>query len=100
MPLTEHETTGMFREWQQLGYDTRGFDLEVPAEYLALPSDQHSMTREEWPNFEEMRNEGAQRSYQVKLPNLQGMMNMLFRDRNHTYIHFSMERLCQRTERG
>ncbi|KAG8168152.1 hypothetical protein KVR01_003841 [Diaporthe batatas] len=71
IPLKPHEVTNMFREWEELGYDIRGFDLNVPQGYSALPVEHHSRSRDEWPDVVEIKRELANRRFKVTLPDLE-----------------------------
>ncbi|KAI3397812.1 hypothetical protein diail_10345 [Diaporthe ilicicola] len=71
IPLKQHEAANMFREWEELGYDIRGFDLNVPTEYSALPVEHHSRSRDEWPDVEDIRRERIDRNFKVTLPDLE-----------------------------
>ncbi|TPX14508.1 uncharacterized protein E0L32_005472 [Thyridium curvatum] len=67
-PLTQDDVQGMFRSWEELGYDTRGFDL---GEYdIQTESSGPSQSRGPFPSFEDMDRERARRKYQVTLPDL------------------------------
>lgn len=72
IPLKEHEVRNMFREWEQLGYDIRGFDLNEPTAYSALPIEHYSRSRDEWPDVEETKQEWTERKFPVALPDIQG----------------------------
>lgn len=72
IPLKEHEVANMFREWDELGYDIRGFDLNEPMAYSALPSEHYSKSRDEWPDAEDLRKEWSERRFNVVLPDIQG----------------------------
>lgn len=71
-PLKEHEVVNMFREWEELGYDIRGFDLNEPTAYSALPTDHYSKSRDEWPDAEDLRRERLERGFKVVLPDILG----------------------------
>lgn len=75
IPLKQHEVANMFREWEELGYDIRGFDLNVPAEYTALTVEHHSRSRDEWPDVEDVRAERAEHKFKVTLPDLDGRLS-------------------------
>lgn len=73
MPLSAHEITEMYREWDELGYDTRGFDLDGSVGYSSAsldPLESYCQSRNLWPNLEDIANDRAQRHYQVTLPDL------------------------------
>lgn len=73
--LREHQVANMFREWEELGYDTRGFDLNEPSgpdEHSALPVEHYSRSRDEWPDVEEIKKEWAERKLKVTLPDIDG----------------------------
>lgn len=73
--MREHQVANMFREWEELGYNTRGFDLNEPSgpdEHSALPVEHYSRTRDEWPDVEETKREAAERKFKVALPDIDG----------------------------
>lgn len=72
VPLKEYEVANMFREWEELGYDIRGFDLHEPPEYSALPIEHYSRSRDEWPAVEDLRKEWNDRKFKVTLPDIDG----------------------------
>lgn len=72
IPLKAHEVSNMFREWEELGYDIRGFDLNEPTAYSALPSDHYSKSRDEWPDAEDLSKERLERRFNVVLPDIMG----------------------------
>ncbi|KAF9871545.1 myosin class ii heavy chain [Colletotrichum karsti] len=73
-PLNQTEVEGMFREWQDLGYDISGFDLDAAAGTYQEPSG-YSQSRDGWPSFEDMIRERAERAYKVTLPDLNAWKN-------------------------
>ncbi|KAH0427872.1 myosin class ii heavy chain [Colletotrichum camelliae] len=68
-PLNQTEVEGMFREWQELGYDISGFDLDAAEGTYQEPTG-YSQSRDGWPSFEDMARERAERVYKVTLPDL------------------------------
>lgn len=70
MPLNETEVSRMVRSWEELGYDTKGFDLNWMDTISA--DDDHSKSRDAWPSAEELNDEKAARNYRVVLPDLNG----------------------------
>lgn len=66
----------MFREWEELGYDIRGFDLNVPSGYTALPVEHHSRSRDEWPDVEDVVRERKEHKFKVTLPDLDGKLEL------------------------
>lgn len=75
IPLGASDTAAMLRSWEQLGYNTQGFDLDdsVAASKSALdPLENYSQSRNLWPNLDEIARERSQRKYQVTLPDLNG----------------------------
>ncbi|RDW62012.1 hypothetical protein BP6252_11445 [Coleophoma cylindrospora] len=65
-PMREKDVVAMLKDWEQLGYDTTGFnishdhDTEVGYE---------GQSRSVWPNAEDVLQERAQRSFRVSIPN-------------------------------
>lgn len=76
MPLTETETKNMMRSWDELGYDTEGFDLDPMIQYLDQSN--YSRSRSSWPSTEDTIWERAQRKYTVNLPDLNGTYHLMF----------------------
>lgn len=72
VPLKEYEVSNMFRDWEQLGYDIRGFDLNEPTAYSALPTEHYSKSRDEWPDAEDVNKERAEHKFTVVLPDIDG----------------------------
>ncbi|KAK0717090.1 hypothetical protein B0T26DRAFT_675454 [Lasiosphaeria miniovina] len=68
MPLKQSDVDGMLRDWEQLGYSIRGFDLDKPAGPFA-PGEQ-SQSRGAWPDFDEVVRERKEGSWKVLLPDL------------------------------
>ncbi|KAK2014100.1 myosin class II heavy chain [Colletotrichum eremochloae] len=73
-PLNQAEIEGMFRSWQELGYDISGFDLDV-AEGTYQARTGYSQSRDAWPDFDEVARERAEHSYKVILPDLNAWKN-------------------------
>jgi hypothetical protein len=75
IPLNASDTAAMLRSWDQLGYNTQGFDLDdsVAVSKSGLdPLENYSQSRNLWPNLDEIARERSQRKYQVTLPDLNG----------------------------
>lgn len=77
IPLKEAAVNGMLRSWQQLGYDTEGFDLYPQTENLS-PRGQ-SQSRGAWPDFGDLARERKQGGWKVLLPDLNGRSSALER---------------------
>lgn len=87
--MKEHQVANMFRDWEELGYDTRGFDLNEPSgpdEHSALPIEHYSRSRDEWPDVEETIRERADRKFKVALPDIDGRFLMFFQSRSSPLI--------------
>ncbi|CAJ2504292.1 Uu.00g116860.m01.CDS01 [Anthostomella pinea] len=69
MPLDASQVETMLNSWEELGYNTRGFDLEGGRSLLD-PDETNSQSRNEWPNQEDLTRERSQQPYQVTLPDL------------------------------
>jgi hypothetical protein len=72
-PLTAYETAEMYRSWDELGYDTRGFDLDGSVGYSTAgldPLESYCQSRNLWPNLDDIAKDRAQHTYQVQLPDL------------------------------
>ncbi|KAI1761122.1 hypothetical protein GGR53DRAFT_469626 [Hypoxylon sp. FL1150] len=72
IPLNAADVSAMFRSWEELGYNVRGFDLE--GHFLDL-LENYSQSRGEWPHPEDITNERSQHRYQVTLPDLNAWKN-------------------------
>ncbi|KAK1477943.1 myosin class II heavy chain, partial [Colletotrichum abscissum] len=68
-PLNQNEIEGMFRSWEELGYDISGFDLDLAEGTYQVPTG-YSQSRDAWPNPEDLVRERAQHTYKVTLPDL------------------------------
>ncbi|KAI0143834.1 hypothetical protein GGR57DRAFT_341442 [Xylariaceae sp. FL1272] len=68
IPLDAARTEDMFRAWEELGYNIRGFDLEGFTGSHIVES--NSRSRDEWPIAEDIAKERSQRPYHVSLPDL------------------------------
>lgn len=69
-PMTQKDVDAMVREWEQLGYDTTGFNLG-PNSPDAEEGVQ-GQSRGIWPYDQDMLNERAQRSFRVSIPDRRG----------------------------
>ncbi|KAM7187934.1 hypothetical protein V8F33_010966 [Rhypophila sp. PSN 637] len=67
-PLTEAEVTGMLRSWEELGYNTKGFELDSPSQFAA--PGENSQSRGAWPDFDELVSERKAGDWKVQLPDL------------------------------
>ncbi|KAH7037572.1 uncharacterized protein B0I36DRAFT_345666 [Microdochium trichocladiopsis] len=68
-PLSAENVRTMLRDWEELGYNVRGFDLDMAQPNLD-PSEETSQSRGQWPAHVDMAEERAKQSYQVTLPDL------------------------------
>lgn len=73
MPLTETQVKGMLRSWEELGYNTEGFDLASDAQELGTA--EHSHSRGSWPDFDDVARERQSGKYPIVLPDLNGMFS-------------------------
>lgn len=73
-PLDEATVSGMLRSWDELGYSTRGFDLDGH-DGVSSSSPEHSQTKGVWPDSDEVARERSERNYKVVLPDLNGESN-------------------------
>ncbi|PBP17075.1 myosin class II heavy chain [Diplocarpon rosae] len=65
-PLSEKDMAAMLKDWEQLGYDTTGFNLGPEPEDRGEGS--RGQSRSPWPLGQDMANERAQRSFRVSIP--------------------------------
>lgn len=85
-PLKQYEVANMFREWEELGYNIRGFDLDEPTAYSALPVEHYSKSRDEWPDAEDINREWAERKFKVTLPDIDGTSPQVLFQHNLTMV--------------
>ncbi|KAK8073742.1 hypothetical protein PG994_004641 [Apiospora phragmitis] len=72
--LSSSDIEAMYKSWEELGYNTQGFDLDAPRGNLD-PLETSSRSRNEWPNLGDIARERSQRKYQVTLPDLNAWKN-------------------------
>ncbi|KAK7917151.1 hypothetical protein PG985_010759 [Apiospora marii] len=72
--LSSSDIEAMYKSWEELGYNTQGFDLDAPRGNLD-PLETSSQSRNEWPNLGDIARERSQRKYQVTLPDLNAWKN-------------------------
>ncbi|KAK8102752.1 myosin class ii heavy chain [Apiospora sp. TS-2023a] len=72
--LSSSDIEAMYKSWEELGYNTEGFDLDAPRGNLD-PLETSSQSRNEWPNLGDISRERSQRKYQVTLPDLNAWKN-------------------------
>lgn len=70
-PLTQTQTAQVFREWEQLGYDVRGFDLFARSNTPEAASG-YAQSRDMWPSTTDVDTERSARFFKVTLPDLNG----------------------------
>lgn len=71
MPLSQAESQKMWESWDELGYNTRGFDLNHDNSQEECES---SQSKAFWPNHGEMAREHRDRKFTVTLPDLNGKL--------------------------
>lgn len=70
VPLGQATVDRMYRSWGQLGYDPRGFDLDISSSY-SMPGE-YSQSRSQWPDPDHLARDRSQHRYKVLLPDLNG----------------------------
>jgi hypothetical protein len=75
-PMSEKDVMNMMKEWEQLGYDTSGFNLG-PADPDSQEGGQ-CQSRSPWPLIRDMISERQQKSYRVSIPDRRGKCFILF----------------------
>jgi hypothetical protein len=77
-PMNQKDVDAMVKEWEQLGYDTTGFNLGPTAPDAEEGS--QGQSRGIWPYDQDMWNERTQRSFRVSIPDRRGEFScFLFR---------------------
>ena len=83
-PLSENDVHAMLREWDQLGYDTSGFNLG-PTEVHHEEGGQ-GQSRGIWPVSQDMVQERQQRDFRVSIPDRRGKPGDFLGVRHISYI--------------
>lgn len=73
MPLNAEEAEKMWRSWDELGYNTRGFDLNHDG---SRDECETSQSRAFWPSHAQMAREHHDRKITVTLPDLNGKLKL------------------------
>lgn len=68
-PLKPEEVERMFRDWEELGYDVHGFDLNQDAPINPCET---SQSRAFWPDHQDIERAHRNREFTVTLPDLNG----------------------------
>jgi hypothetical protein len=71
-PMTEKDVEAMLKEWEQLGYDTTGFNLGHSHNIDDEGGDGQS--RSPWPQTGDLNEERTQQSFKVSIPDRRGML--------------------------
>lgn len=69
-PMTERDVNAMIKEWEQLGYDTTGFNLGP--EFSDSQEGSQGQSRSPWPLAQDMHVERQKQTYNVNIPNRKG----------------------------
>jgi hypothetical protein len=69
-PMSEKEVATMLREWEQLGYDTTGFNLG--RSYTQDDEGSEGQSRSPWPYSIDTSQERQQRAFKVSIPDRRG----------------------------
>lgn len=75
-PMSEKDVEAMLREWEQLGYDTTGFNLGQSS--LDDREGGEGQSRSPWPQTQDMVVERQEKAYNVSIPDKRGMFEHLF----------------------
>lgn len=71
-PMSEKDVMAMMKEWEQLGYDTTGFNLGSDA--VDSQEGGQGQSRSPWPLVQDVISERQQSSYRVSIPNRKGKL--------------------------
>lgn len=66
-PMTKVGVANMNRDWQQLGYDTKGFNLGYASGFT--DGSANCRSRDIWPDPEDVKEDRFSRQYRVNIPN-------------------------------
>jgi hypothetical protein len=83
-PMSESEVDAMLKEWEQLGYDTTGFNLG-PSETFAEEGAQ-GQSRGVWPTTQDMLHERGEKTFRVSIPDRSGKFKFNFVV--HSFVKF------------
>lgn len=73
-PMTQKDVVGMLRDWEELGYDTSGFNLGYDEGGEGGPG----QSRNGWPLMTDVEAERDQRTFKVSIPDRRGKIEVLF----------------------
>lgn len=73
-PMSEKDVNAMLKEWEQLGYDTTGFNLGPGSDDEGNGA--KGQSRSSWPKRDDMLQEREQRSFRVSIPDRRGMSKL------------------------
>ncbi|CZR63548.1 related to myosin heavy chain [Phialocephala subalpina] len=66
VPMTSKDVTAMMKEWEQLGYDTTGFNLGP--ESVGVDEGSQGQSRSPWPLVQDINNERRERDFRISIP--------------------------------
>jgi hypothetical protein len=69
-PMTEKDVAAMLKEWEQLGYDTTGFNLGQGSDHEGEGGEGQS--RSPWPLAQDIVHERQDKSFKVSIPDRRG----------------------------
>jgi hypothetical protein len=73
-PMSQREVEAMLKEWEQLGYNTKGFNLGQSHE--TDDEGGEGQSRSPWPHEADISRERDQKSFQVSIPDRRGKIRM------------------------
>jgi hypothetical protein len=76
-PMTEKDVEAMIKEWEQLGYDTAGFNLGQS--HKIDDEGGEGQSRSPWPQAVDMNQERQQRYFRVSIPDRRGKLYIFLR---------------------
>ncbi|KAE8446512.1 hypothetical protein EG329_011975 [Mollisiaceae sp. DMI_Dod_QoI] len=65
-PISVNEVAVMMKEWEQLGYDTTGFNLGPESD--GVDEGSQGQSRSPWPLIQDMNSERHERSFRISIP--------------------------------
>jgi hypothetical protein len=74
--MTESEVDAMLKEWEQLGYDTTGFNLGLSDTFGE--EGEQGQSRSVWPNSQDMLHDRKERAFRVSIPDRKGKLVLFF----------------------
>lgn len=84
-PMSEKDVEAMLKDWEELGYDTKGFNLGQT--HNIDDEGGEGQSRSPWPQAADMNREKEQRSFRVSIPDRRGKRGYSFATLNFSGVY-------------